>query len=801
MNKLINDTTNVKVIKSEDYTDTRRYRGLSYNRNINKNIKTQAEEYENKIGLSLKDKVIDILSMRNKTVLVVANAGGGKTYVMLQVASELVELNKDKDVAYILTVPTTSQSNQNEIGEDLSQFGFTSIVGNDSKMEEDEESLSDKIKNGARKFSCVYDKAGELVEELRKQKIEVVLIVDEAHKLIWDTYRAKALKDVDNALNDVSLTVMLTATPRTCLKYYKYDEIFEFKDKNVKNNLLKFAVRYTDNWEKTLRKSIKKIVEAGKIPLVRLNSKTEITSLRESLMKQGYLVEVMSSENKNDYTFKTIEKDGTIGEDVEIVFCTSVIECGISLKDKRIVPIEIIRSYKDFNADNTIQFFARPREEVSGGLMIIKNYREDLADAIKALKKKRSENQDKEIKATVRALTEIESYINDINFITGQDFEYLNKSLSRALLEGITYARAFMVNELKEKDRNKVIVFDEENLKLYVDEKKVLQRAFKAQDEDIIIKSPLLLETYFKDSIFYGEVDVDVDNGEELSEEDKLSMEDAKQARKDIADAKKAQEEIYKEWLKDENFIKVIPALINNTLNRANIKNYNINVSLKEIIGFKNSPLYELLVECLDYFTLEETCEIITTKYDKAGTYLEKATIKDICQQKHIIEEIKQGYLSSTAECLNNAEYKFDTICEVVQHYKNGKKQIRLTDELITVIHYELTRKKGIKNYKHKKSLDKLYEIDPYLYNVEMNWKEFYTPSKIKELEKVISSTSKKTGKTSTNKSIKSKVVSEIKKIYKLGVQVDGGSEYHIINSPKKVFDLDNVLIELKSSK
>ena len=44
-------------------------------------------------------------------------------------------------------------------------------------------------------------------------------------------------------------------------------------------------------------------------------------------------------------------------------------------------------------------------------------------------------------------------------------------------------------------------------------------------------------------------------------------------------------------------------------------------------------------------------------------------------------------------------------------------------------------------------------------------------------------------------------IISEIKKIYKLGTKIDGGLEYTIINSPKKVFDLDNVLIELKSSK
>lgn len=804
MNKLINDSTKVKVKKSEDYSNAKRYRGLAYNRNINKNVKPTVKYYENKIGLSLKGEVTDILSMRKKTILIIANAGGGKTYVTLQVASELVELNEEKNVAYILAVPTTSQSNQNEVSEDLVQFGFSSEVGNDSKLEdkkEEEDSLANRIKGGARKFSCVFDKVGELVEELNKQNIEVVLVVDEAHKLIWDTYRVKALKDVDDSLNRVALTVMLTATPRTCLKYYEYDEIFEFKDKNVKNNIVKFSVRFTDNWEETLRKNIKKIVEAGKTALIRLNNKKLITSLRTSLMNQGYVVEVMSSENKDDYTFKTIEKDGTIGDDVDIVFCTSVIECGISLKDTRIVPVEIIRSYKDFNSDNTIQFFARPRKEVSGGLMIIKNYQENLAEVIKSLKEKRSKAKDKEIKATVRALCNVDTYFRRVDLEVAQDFEYLNNSLTKALLDGIVYAREFMVNELKYRDRNKVIVFDEEKLKLYIDEKKIIQKAFKLMDEDIIIKSPLLLETYFKESIFYGEVDVDIDDNEELSEEDKLSMAEAKEVRKQIVEAKKAQEDIYKEWLKDEKFLKLIPALIAGGLNRANIKNYDVEMSLKDIIGFKNSALYELLVECLDYFSLEEACEIITSKYDNSGKYLEKTTVKDICEQKHTIEQIKQGYLKTKIGSTSNAEYKFDTICEVIEHYKDGDSQILFTDEIVTVVHYELVRKKGIKNYKHKNSLDLLYEIDPYLYNVEMDWKKFYTSSKIEKLESVISSTNKKTGKTKITKSIKSKIIKEVNKIYKLGIKRKGDLEYPVINSPRKVFDLDSVLSEIKASK
>ena len=35
------------------------------------------------------------------------------------------------------------------------------------------------------------------------------------------------------------MVVMMTATPRTCLKYYRYDNIFELEDRNVKSNIKK----------------------------------------------------------------------------------------------------------------------------------------------------------------------------------------------------------------------------------------------------------------------------------------------------------------------------------------------------------------------------------------------------------------------------------------------------------------------------------------------------------------------------------------------------------------------------------
>lgn len=782
--------TKINISKTKTYNNAILYRGMTYNKDINKNTKRTELKYKNKIGFNLRENIKEMLERRNETLLMIANAGGGKTYSILDISNELVEFDEEKKTAYVLTVPTTSQSNQNQVGEDLISFGFKSIVGKNSKLkdEDDKRSLTELIKDGYRKFSCVYDTTEKVVEELKAQGLEVVLIIDEAHKLIWDTYREEALEGVERTLYaNADMVLMMTATPRTCLKYYEYNEIFELKDEDLKNNIKEFQVRFSDNWELTLRKYIRYNKKKGKISLVRLNNKELIKSLKKSLEKQGYIVEVMTSQNKDSFTFKTIETMGMISCDVDVVFCTSVLECGISLKDPDVIPIEIIRSYKDFNTDDSIQFFARPRAQVLNGVMIIKNYQENLKEVIKNLKEKRTKNKDKQIHASVKALCNFEKYMRDISQEINEDYIYLSTSLHKAMdSRGRIYTREFVKNELKMRDRHKCIEFDEESIKLYINSKKVIQRAYKMMDELIITSSPLLLETFFKDSIFYGKVDVDVDTEDDILEEDIEGMKDAKKERELSAEEIKAKEEEYRSWFLDKNFLDAIEAIVSGNINRANINSYNLNMSIRDIIEFKSTPLYELMVECLKYFSLEETASILTAKYEKSGKYLEKSKARELCERKHTVERIRTvGYKE---DCDN----KYDTICEIIQHYKGDKnKQITFTKELKIIIHCELVRKKGIKNYKHKETLKVLNDIDPY--QLDFDFRTFYTKENIKKLESAISSSNKNNKRCKILKSIDNKITDEVGKIYNLSTKGES-EEYIVINKPHKSFNLNNVL-------
>ena len=420
-----------KIVK--DYSNKILYGGLTHNYNLNAKTEVEKLKYKNKIGYSLTSNIKEMLTARGRKYLLIANAGGGKTYTILKSSSELNELDKDAKVVYILAVPNTSQSNQNQVNEDLAEFGFLSIVGEKSKLEIDSEyeSITEMLKAGHRKYSCVFDKVIDVIEESKKMDLEVVLVVDEAHKLVWDTYRGEALEGMDKSIELADMVLMMTATADVCKHYYQYNKIFELEDTALENNIKDFKVIYSNNWGMTLRRELRRLKKKNKIALIKIGCSIEkLNSLKTALEKQGYLVEILSSKNKNGYAFKTIEQFGLIGADVDIVLTTSVVECGISLKDKDIVPIEIIRKAHDFNLDNSTQFFARPRKKVSEGIMIVKSYNENIGAEIVEFENELKKN--KNAKPKTKNVRKIEHCINEVKREASKFYSATNSTIKKS---------------------------------------------------------------------------------------------------------------------------------------------------------------------------------------------------------------------------------------------------------------------------------------------------------------------------------------------------------------------------------
>lgn len=809
------------------YYNTTRYTQYANFNDINKDTKITPLKYKDKIGYNLKDEIKTMLKRRNEILLMIANAGGGKTYTMMQCASELLEEN-DK-VAYVLPVPNTSQAWQNEVSEDLKKFGFTKVVG----VKEGK-----RIKIDAKKplYSPVFDKTLETVEELKRQGFEVVLIVDECHKLVKDTYRHKALLELDIAISKADLVVMMTATPRMNLNYYKYDEIFKLEDIEVKNNLKSLRPIYTKNWSITLLRQIKKAIKKGLKPLIRLNSKKEIETFMEKLKEAGITSAMLTSETKDSEIFKSIQENGTVGDTAQVLFCTSVIECGISLKATDIVPVEVIRTANDFDKDNSVQFFARPRKQVAEGIMIIKQYDMNL-------------NANKN---SVLELHDYRWYYEKVSKMVNAQYAYIKAQLEMNLeTKGFEYAKEQLEIEIAILKNNKnvinVIEADLNNLNVYIDNKKLIQRVYSEMDKDIVVKSPLQLRRTFEGLIFYeNEVKVEVDevynNLKDLvengvkpklddSEEDarfleilnknkiKSNLEDIvldvydegldmnmikelqehklyeflkeqvktfndinylKEIRREVTNTRKLKEEDYRQLLNNKNFIKAIPDIAEKKINADNIKKYGLDISLHDIIDFRETGLFKQIWDTAKVFSSKEAIMIAKHKYkDSKGNekYISKADVKDICEIKYFIEKSKDFKGLTKYDLIYNI-----LINRKLRTDKNGKNklvQVNLTDDLLTEIATELVKNKFYNN-KDLTKIIKDIEFEMFLLENPNDY-TFYSKENIKKLDLAMSS------------QMKNKVVRDINKIFKIGEDSKG---YKAVNAPIKKFDLEKYIKE-----
>lgn len=890
----------------------RQYRGLTYKRNINRDTTRLVKKYREKIGYQLGGLIEEMFMRRGQIVLIVANAGGGKTYITMKTFAKLSMRPENENVRYVISVPNRNQSNQNEKSESLSQYGAKSVVGSkDGKRSVTVNAVTDKI------YSCVYDKTLELVEILKCNGYEVVLVLDEAHKLISDNnFRKSAISGIEKAFDIVDQTIMMTATPRRCLEFYKYSIIYDLKDVCAVNNIEDFRICLTDNRDATLLFNIKRMlaqkiryIKEHKTPfslcldkivepetllemlgdkkyvkeevavgykkkmefveedikvLIRLNSKKEIERYVDLFNKAGIKAESLTSSDKDGDTFKSIEEQSKIITDSRVIFCTSVVECGVSLENKNIYLIEVIVKANDFDHDNTVQFFARPRKTIGQGLLIIPNtYNKDVLKDIKEKAKECQQNGipynvEEETKKRVKDFTatkdilaekakgeeyyekQLEKIHNDIeiekinrlervNADASDALEYMRKRLKRALENGVEYATKHLKHDLLNERVNNpnelnVFVADYEKLEVYIDIKKVIDKTMNILDYEVIKYHPEKLLTYFEGKIFYNKISIEhckvneeVSKDKELGKSIEKDIEFLKEKAKEQKEVSAMAKEIARGYLLDEDFVKLIPDIIEGNIYKDNLAEYTDKFTISEIMSFKKSEICEMYIELAenDIFEQSDIIKILTYKVilnDKIEKDLNKAYKKAKKENKGLsLEEFKKDfvtdkeeytrYLSKTeinskiievkhfAEHLNNAgaytrgeKSKYSAILDIILPIKKskGNRQIRLSKEMRLDVAISLSdRGFGVSTKIDKVVRD--IKRDAKKLRVEPN---YYSKINIEKLESAYSST----------KNIDIKVVDEISKIYSVTTDKNG----YFINSMIKSFDLDNTLKNIK---
>lgn len=359
---------------------------------------------------SVMEYLLKVFDEPGSRLLFVAPCGSGKTYMTcVDLANKQEEAGKEGK-AIILLTPNTIQSDQNgkyfhedQQGNKIYTIPITANNKNDIKLEP------------GKVYSIVYDSAQSRFESISFDLLKkVILIVDEAHLFEEAAdYRGPVLNQIKELSKAVCVSggnvMYMTGTPNRIL-WYDFNHLLEcFKVDENGNYVNSINVDKIDLIQNAGKNNIAtvtvsevlKMKDGKETPIARYNTKKGIRQTEESLGEFGLDVASLNADKKGRvakeilddngvpqqyYEFSCemykyiIEKDALVKKDVYLT--TSLMDAGTSIKgilnedgtisqDEKLVPVFVCTRSTEFDLDNILQFFARPRYNLNRAVIIM----------------------------------------------------------------------------------------------------------------------------------------------------------------------------------------------------------------------------------------------------------------------------------------------------------------------------------------------------------------------------------------------------------------------------------------------
>lgn len=265
--------------------------------------------------------------------------------------------------------------------------------------------------DGNKTYSCVYDKADEILNYDEMSAYKTILAIDEAHEMEdARDYRATAISKIGKAaeyINDCGGTVVyMTGTPQKLMGHnFNYwihvDRVDEsqnifprlnmetvdiYRKNSHKVNMLDFLV----NVAAEMRKNNER-------PIIHLNDINKIREAAKKLHIKGINSQILTSHDKgfieyrdengkktrkyNSQMYQSIVERSALPE-ADCYLVTSILDVGTSItgvigqdgkvhEDASLVPVFLTRAPKDFDVDKITQFFSRIRYTVHRGVILM----------------------------------------------------------------------------------------------------------------------------------------------------------------------------------------------------------------------------------------------------------------------------------------------------------------------------------------------------------------------------------------------------------------------------------------------
>ena len=280
----------------------------------------------------------------NKKILVCADTGTGKTTAFLKEFK-----NKRPNQKLLILAPLTA------IVEQLKAQNPDALCLTGTSTAEEHV----KVKNN----DCVIATYEQGTKYLSKQLFDYV-VIDEAHNLISaNSYKYEAIKELTKQLNDIKV-IGLTGTANTLFKQIGF-KLLRVKKQHSKKTQVTFR---TDNRQvlNIVKDHLKQVKEKC---IFRFNSIKIAEALKKTLVKErNYKANEILVLNSTDTVkygkdFKQLSCKSKFENNIKIVFTTSLIDEGLSIKQNGFTDVVFIETEYNPKPEAFKQFIARFRNE------------------------------------------------------------------------------------------------------------------------------------------------------------------------------------------------------------------------------------------------------------------------------------------------------------------------------------------------------------------------------------------------------------------------------------------------------
>lgn len=346
--------------------------------------------------------VIDKLLQYNKSLLI-APTGIGKTTTIFNYCL----LCQEPNVKYVISCPNKIQNSQNE-----NTFeGIQAII------------KGVKINYDVNVYSVVYDRTHELVSSLKDKGYKVILIIDEAHNLVYSKgFRKSAIKKLLKAEYEADKSFRTTATADTIIND-KYDYIVSIPNRELKVKHTKIL-----NLKGDRKSNLIDIIEQNTYDFDKTIVYSDNKELQEIIHEKFNFYILNSDTQMDSYVYEDITKLETLKNNL---ITTSVLQAGsnIKLPGEKVLFIFHCNSVKDLNYEKIVQAVSRVRTGIDT-LIITIGEKKDLK--MKSYAEHRallSASIDKKLKETKKYLVEL--YKENPNVIDLRFDDYLDNEIFR----------------------------------------------------------------------------------------------------------------------------------------------------------------------------------------------------------------------------------------------------------------------------------------------------------------------------------------------------------------------------------